>query len=226
MSRYSVKLNWNQNIRTALCASTAIKFIGVADAVAIADHPNFELLWVERTDSSSKIYISALYHPPRPIYDAKELLIYIKRTKEELTTRNPEALIILGGDLNQLSEQNWGRQDSTTTKRNKSGLDRIYVSALCYLRVQVVTWPLLSRATISCRCRMWQCVTVCSIMSQASEVQTEIAISECPTGSYCAYPATNLASRVAQHMGILTIFTKHWLSQLDKESQLLQKIQT
>ena len=111
---------------------------------ATVDHSNFELLWVELNDSSSKIYIGALYHPPQPIYDAKELLIHIERTIEELSTRHPEALIILGGDLNQLSESEITDRTGLVgivhqPTRNKSCLDRVYVSAPCYSSVQVVT---------------------------------------------------------------------------------------
>ena len=111
---------------------------------APADHSNFELLWVELNDSSSKIYIGALYDPPQPIYDAKELLIHIERTIEELSTRHPEALIILWGDLNQLSESEITDRTGLVgivhqPTRNKSCLDRIYVSAPCYSSVQVVT---------------------------------------------------------------------------------------
>ena len=111
---------------------------------ATADNPNFELLWVELSHASSKTYIGALYHPHSPSMTQKtELLSYIEQTIEELTSAHPEALIILGGDLNQLSDS--GITDRTglagivhQPTRNKSCLDRIYVSAPCYSKVQVV----------------------------------------------------------------------------------------
>lgn len=46
--------------------------------------------------------LGALNHPPRPIYETEHLLIRLELTVDSITTAEPRALIILGGDLNQI----------------------------------------------------------------------------------------------------------------------------
>jgi len=51
------------------------------------------------------VYIGALYHPPKPIYQVSALLDYIEKCVEELSSSDPGELIVLAGDKNQLKDE-------------------------------------------------------------------------------------------------------------------------
>ena len=78
--------------------------------------------------SATKCLWSALYHLPKPLYNSTELLDYVERGVEVLSSMFPDATIVLAGDFNTLD-------DST---RGKNILDRIYVNDLFYATVRVV----------------------------------------------------------------------------------------
>lgn len=66
------------------------------------DHRLLELMRVRVDVSEMVLFIGALYHPTRPIYDI--VLERVERTVEELGQTEPDALLILGLDLNQLGD--------------------------------------------------------------------------------------------------------------------------
>ena len=105
------------------------------------DDPKFEILWVRL---SNNCFIGALYHPPTPTgYTPVEMLNYVESAVEELAVANPDALIILAGDFNQLSDQEVIERTGLTSlvtepTRGESKLDRIYISSLCYQNVKIV----------------------------------------------------------------------------------------
>src|SRR3984885_127281 len=66
-------------------------------------NPSFEILWVQIVYHSQLYIIGGLYHPPKPIYDTKELLSYLTNVLEEVYVLPENPIILLAGDFNQLS---------------------------------------------------------------------------------------------------------------------------
>jgi len=56
-----------------------------------ADSPQFELLWIRVQDKQHSIFIDAIYHPPKPLYQYTALLQYIETSVDALTTAFPTA---------------------------------------------------------------------------------------------------------------------------------------
>ena len=89
------------------------------------------------------ISVGALYHPPKPLYGAIDLLEYIEASVAYLLQNFADAHFILAGDLNQMSDNEvvirTGMSSLVTqpTRRN-SNLDRLYVSDFDYPGVTVV----------------------------------------------------------------------------------------
>ena len=102
-----------------------------------------ELLWIKVELHSRTMYVGALYHPPHPIYATSLLTARLEHTVEVLVHSDPEALLVLGGDLNELG-------DSTVVEatgliplvhqptRGGNTLDRLYVSEECFATVKVL----------------------------------------------------------------------------------------
>lgn len=63
---------------------------------------DLECLWCEITLLSSKFYIASIYHPPDSLYDETELLDYLSETCEQILLSDPNARIVIAGDINQL----------------------------------------------------------------------------------------------------------------------------
>ena len=69
------------------------------------DNP-FECLWVRITTQNSSFNIAVVYHPPEHDYDANDLVDFLTESSEQLLTENPNAKIIITGDLNKLNIYN------------------------------------------------------------------------------------------------------------------------
>ena len=102
------------------------------------------MIWIRLTHPLAPIFIGALYHPPSTkLYTDLELLDYIEHCVDELVSSHARSLVILAGDMNQLSESELvGRTgfDSIVNQptRGTAILDRILVSEPCYERVRVL----------------------------------------------------------------------------------------
>ena len=66
----------------------------------------FECLWVRITTQNSSFNIAVVYHPPEDDYDANDLVDFLTESSEQLLTENPNAKIIITGDLNKLNIYN------------------------------------------------------------------------------------------------------------------------
>jgi len=86
------------------------------------DSRAFELLWVR---VCTDLFVAALYHPPRPVYAATDLLCYVENCVAEVSHDYPLAESILAGDLNQL-------QDNDVVER--TGLTQSYPRLPFYRR--------------------------------------------------------------------------------------------
>ena len=100
----------------------------------------FELLWARVNGT----FFGALYHPPRPLYSPTALLDHIETCVEEITRDFPTATIVLGGDFNQLTdedviERTGFSQIILQPTRDTRVLDRIFVSSPIYTVVRVVS---------------------------------------------------------------------------------------
>ena len=63
---------------------------------------NFELLWERVQSDGFDAIIGAIYHPPKPVYPATDLLRYIASCLETIARDEPTALVVLAGDFNGL----------------------------------------------------------------------------------------------------------------------------
>ena len=64
---------------------------------------DFECLWSEVFTTSSKYFIASLYHPPYPVYADSDLLAHVTETCELIFACEPNARIIIAGDINHLN---------------------------------------------------------------------------------------------------------------------------
>ncbi|EDO37962.1 predicted protein [Nematostella vectensis] len=62
-----------------------------------------ETVWCIITTPNSEFYAASIYHPPNPVYDAAELLDFMSDTCDQILLENPNAKIIIAGDINQLN---------------------------------------------------------------------------------------------------------------------------
>ena len=95
-----------------------------------ADNSAFELLWVR---VGARLFVATLYHPPRPVYAAADLLSHIESCVAEVTQDYPLADIIVAGDLNQLCDDDIVERTGLTQlvhqpTRGANLLDRVFVS--------------------------------------------------------------------------------------------------
>ena len=63
---------------------------------------NLECVWCEIVTLNTKYYVASVYHPPDPIYPETELLNHLSETIEQILYPEPNARIIIAGDINQL----------------------------------------------------------------------------------------------------------------------------
>ena len=106
------------------------------------DSRAFELLWVR---VGVDLFVAALYHPPRPVYAAADLLSYVENCVAEVSHDYPLAEIILAGDLNHLQDNDVVERTGLTQivhqpTRGANLLDRVFVSnPQLYSTVRVVS---------------------------------------------------------------------------------------
>ena len=89
------------------------------------------------------VVIGALYQPPEPSYKTELLLEYIETSLYEVAVKHTEAVVVLAGDLNTLSDEDIVARTSFTSIVNKptrgsSKLDCIYLSKPCYQSEKIV----------------------------------------------------------------------------------------
>ena len=70
---------------------------------------SFECVWSIITTPNSKYYVAAVYHPPDPVYADGEFLDYVSDCCEQVLSLDPDARIVIAGDINQLdiNLSNW-----------------------------------------------------------------------------------------------------------------------
>jgi len=85
----------------------------------------------------ARLFVAALYHPPRPVYAAADLLSHIDSCVAEVNHDYPLADIVVAGDLNQLCDDDvvertgivlWLTQLVYQLTRGANLLDRVFVS--------------------------------------------------------------------------------------------------
>ena len=81
----------------------------------------------------ARLFVAALYHPPRPVYAAADLLSHIESCVAEVTYNYPLADIVVAGDLNQLCDDDIVERTGLTQlvhqpTRGANLLDRVFVS--------------------------------------------------------------------------------------------------
>lgn len=107
------------------------------------DSTQFELLWVRVQALNHSIFVGALYHPPKPLYQPAALLDYIEAGVDAVTTACPSATIVLAGDFNMLDDAEVATRGAMLSivdrpTRGANILDRVYVNNSCYTTVRVV----------------------------------------------------------------------------------------
>ena len=90
------------------------------------------------------MFVSALYHPPKPLYQSTALLNHIEAGVDALTTAYPVVTDVLAGDFNTLDDSEVVSRTAmhSIVNRPTRGVnipDRVCVNELCYTSVRVVT---------------------------------------------------------------------------------------
>ena len=62
----------------------------------------FETLWCKITTPNSEYYAAIVYHPPDPIYEPADLLKFLSDACDQILHDDPNAKIVIAGDINQL----------------------------------------------------------------------------------------------------------------------------
>ena len=62
----------------------------------------FETLWCKITTPNSEFFAASVYHPPDPIYEPAALLNFLSETCDQILHDDPNAKIVIAGDINQL----------------------------------------------------------------------------------------------------------------------------
>jgi len=83
------------------------------------------------------MFVGALYHPPKPLYQSTALLDHIEAGVDALTTAYPVATVVLAGDFNTLDDSEIVSRTAVHSIVNRPTrgvniLDRVYVNELCY----------------------------------------------------------------------------------------------
>ena len=90
------------------------------------------------------MFVGALYHPPKPLYQSTALLDHVEAGVDALATAYPAATVVLAGDFNTMDDSEVVSRNAMHSIVNRPTrgvniLDRVYVNELCYASVQVVT---------------------------------------------------------------------------------------
>ena len=106
------------------------------------DKPDYEALWIRIDFNNTNILCCVVYHPPKPIYDVKEFILCLSTTMDDLLLSKPSSMVMLAGDLNQLTDLDISCMGLTpmvfTPTRGSSCLDKVYVSNSSNLQVKIV----------------------------------------------------------------------------------------
>lgn len=118
--------------------------LGAEVWVPQVDFKDLEILWVRYPIINPLVYICAIYHPPKPIYNVATLLDCIEAHTEEITAASPNALIVIAGDVNTLPDCDITDRSGLSLivhspTRGENKLDRIYVSNItAYDHVKII----------------------------------------------------------------------------------------
>jgi hypothetical protein len=160
----------------------------------------FEILWIKTWVNNRECYIAAVYHPPEPKYPTDELLSHIESVIDGLNNSNPNSLIIVAGDLNQLSNDKMCALGllSIVKEPTHAGhlLDRIYTSEPIFPNVKV-----LKSAINTKHCAVVARPDMCTITDWHKTVHKSLIRSRTPTqhASYLQTLASKDWSRVLNH---------------------------
>ena len=70
----------------------------------------FECLWCTIETPSSLFYTAAVYNPPDPSYDPNEFLVYLSNCCDLILSKDPNAKLIIAGDINHLDTRDFVTQ--------------------------------------------------------------------------------------------------------------------
>ncbi|EDO39180.1 predicted protein [Nematostella vectensis] len=87
----------------------------------VADSFESETVWCIITTPNSEFYAASIYHLPNPVYDAAGLLDFMSDTWDQILLENPNAKIIIAGDINQLNISEFTRQHALHQMVKKHG---------------------------------------------------------------------------------------------------------
>jgi len=80
-----------------------------------SDHPEYELLWVHVQSDSFDAVVGALYHPPKSVYAVPDLLSHIDACLDVIESDMPTALVVIAGDFNSLSDDDFVSRTALTS---------------------------------------------------------------------------------------------------------------
>jgi len=123
-------LTFNPETEAQAYQLSIIEFTSAYGQLLIIVRSSFELLWVR---VGARLFVAALYHPPRPVNAAADLLSHIESCVAEVSHDYPLADIVVADDLNQLCDDDIVERTGLTqfvhqSTRGANLLDRVFVS--------------------------------------------------------------------------------------------------
>jgi hypothetical protein len=111
----------------------------------IANSGNFEVVWIQTTYRDNNLFVASVYHTPPSSaceYTPNELIEYIKLAIGAIIEEDDTAIVILGGDLNQLSHTALLEMGFISLVKEPTHcghyLDRLYTTLPLYSMTKVV----------------------------------------------------------------------------------------
>lgn len=107
------------------------------------DSPQLKVFWLRVSDEQFCVFVGAVYHPPRSLYESSALFAITEANVNDLTAKFPLAVVILAGDFNTLDDADVSLSSvlHSVVDRPMRGVnfwDRIYVSSPCYATAEAV----------------------------------------------------------------------------------------
>ena len=106
-----------------------------------------ECMWARISTPNSVFYMCSIYHPPEPVYREDDLLEFLGDTCEQITSMDPNNIIVIGGGLNELKYKDLLTQASLAqlvkepTRKNKFLMLLLQINRIYGARLKLLNLP-------------------------------------------------------------------------------------
>ena len=116
----------------------------------------YELLWICLSDNYKDVIICGIYHPPKPLYDLKNLLSHFEACYESILLNYRSPTIIVAGDFNNIPNSVFSSLGLLNNVEQPTHmghyLDRMYTSEPVFTSVKVLSSSVCThhKAVVAC----------------------------------------------------------------------------